>query len=517
MRDAKRRPVLYPFLFGAFSVLYLWSTNLEQDVPASEALRMLAFSLAGTAVVFFAFRALFKDGHRAGIATTALVAAFFSYGYVLRSIESSLRRDISSALLAAWLLVALAGLLLALRARRWAPRATPSLNLVATVFVLLNAVPIAIHEITPSAQAVSEGNGPLALPGVDASALGPKRDVYYIILDRYANVHTLQEQFGYDDSPFLDFLQNAGFYVARDSLANYPKTTHSLASTLNMTFLDRLAARMGPDSGDWQPLYDMLRGFDVERAFAGLGYRTEHIGSWWTPTSVDPYADANHVYGGTSEFSHIFLSTTMWPKVSETIGLAPYVSFEQQQYQRVLYQFQELDRIAEDPRPTFTFAHFTLPHPPYVFDAQGRFVPPSVAASGDQDTLYIHQLEYANTRVEQLVNTLTAGPDDQDPIIVIQSDEGPHPYALEHDEDHYNFTKVPLSDLQRKLRILNTYYLPGLPETGLYSSITPVNSFRLILSDYFGADLPLLPDRTWVYQDLYHPYRFTEVTDELKA
>jgi hypothetical protein len=394
---------------------------------------------------------------------------------------------------------------------------TPSLNLVAAVLVLLNAVPIAIHQFTPASQAAGTSNGPLLLPGIDASAAGERRDVYYIILDRYANVKTLDEQFSFDDAPFLDFLQGEGFYVARDSLANYPKTTHSLASTLNMTFLDRLGARMGPNSGDWQPLYDMLRGFDVERAFTGLGYRTEHIGSWWTPTSVDPYADANHVYGGTAEFSHVFLSTTMWPKVSEAVGLVPYVSFERQQYERVLYQFRELDRIAEDPRPTFTFAHFTLPHPPYVFDAQGNFVPPGVAAQGDPDREYLEQLQYTNDRVEQLVTKLTAGPDDEDPIIVIQSDEGPHPYALEHDEDHYDFTKAPLSDLQRKLRILNAYYLPGIDETGLYPSITPVNSFRLIFHDYFGADLPLLPDRTWIYQDVRHPYRFTEVTDELKT
>jgi hypothetical protein len=39
----------------------------------------------------------------------------------------------------------------------------------------------------------------------------------------------------------------------------------------------------------------------------------------------------------------------------------------------------------------------------------------------------------------------------------------------------------------------------------------------LIFHDYFGADLPLLPDRTWIYQDVRHPYRFTEVTDELKT
>jgi hypothetical protein len=43
---------------------------------------------------------------------------------------------------------------------------------------------------------------------------------------------------------------------------------------------------------------------------------------------------------------------------------------------------------------------------------------------------------------------------------------------------------------------LNAYYLPkGYKD--LYDSITPVNSFRIILNEYFGASYPLLPDITY--------------------
>ena len=30
-----------------------------------------------------------------------------------------------------------------------------------------------------------------------------------------------------------------------------------------------------------------------------------------------------------------------------------------------------------------------------------------------------------------------------------------------------------------------------------------------------NTDLPLLPDRTWIFQDSTHPYRLTEITDRL--
>ena len=43
------------------------------------------------------------------------------------------------------------------------------------------------------------------------------------------------------------------------------------------------------------------------------------------------------------------------------------------------------------------------------------------------------------------------------------------------------------------LTILNAYYLPGHADA-LYPSISPVNSFRVALNEYFDASLPLLED-----------------------
>jgi hypothetical protein len=42
-----------------------------------------------------------------------------------------------------------------------------------------------------------------------------------------------------------------------------------------------------------------------------------------------------------------------------------------------------------------------------------------------------------------------------------------------------------------------------------------VNTFRLIFGAYFGADLPLLPDRSFTSAGKYRPYDLTEITDRL--
>jgi hypothetical protein len=69
-----------------------------------------------------------------------------------------------------------------------------------------------------------------------------------------------------------------------------------------------------------------------------------------------------------------------------------------------------------------------------------------------------------------------------------------------------------------RLAILNAYYLPGVDSDLIYPSISPVNTFRLILNTYFGADLPLLPDESylsahsdlldfWAVGEIYWPCR----------
>ena len=52
--------------------------------------------------------------------------------------------------------------------------------------------------------------------------------VYYIILDGYARQDVLQEKYQIDNTPFIDFLKQKGFYVAEQATSNYKSTALSL-------------------------------------------------------------------------------------------------------------------------------------------------------------------------------------------------------------------------------------------------------------------------------------------------
>ena len=75
---------------------------------------------------------------------------------------------------------------------------------------------------------------------------------------------------------------------------------------------------------------------------------------------------------------------------------------------------------------------------------------------------------------------------------------------------------VANTDLRERMSILNAYYFPGKKYQSLYSRISPVNSFRVILNDYFGAALPLLPDRKLLFH-WTDPYRFIDVTQTVRT
>ena len=65
--------------------------------------------------------------------------------------------------------------------------------------------------------------------------------------------------------------------------------------------------------------------------------------------------------------------------------------------------------------------------------------------------------------------------------------------------------------MHERMSILNAYFFPGRSYQELYPEITPVNTFRVVLNTFFGADLELLPDKNY-FSTWSEPYQFVDVT-----
>ncbi len=504
---------IHPLLAAAYPVVFLFAANAADQVTLQPLWLPLFVAVAGAAVAFGALWALLRDPWRAGLVVTVLVTLFFWYGHAWNLTGTLIGSHVP--LVIAWIVAAVAGVVVAVRAGEWRRPASTFLNLATAVLVVANALDIAAYSLGGTAAAVTEPSGSSSIEG---SGPDEPRDVYYLIFDRYASAPSLAEHYGYDNSPFLDALRERGFYVAEDAHANYIKTPLSLVSSLSMDYLDGEAlqaeAASARDSG---PIHRRLRGqLPVPAEMKQLGYRYVHIANWWEPTATNAIADVVYRYEAGSEFSSALLRMSALGAIGAGTGAQPFDRAVL--YEHTLYEFRVLERLADDPALTFAFAHFLVPHPPYVFETDGSFVRDEPIATEDERAGYLRQLQYTNGRILGLIDRLLAVPPDERPIILLQADEGPFPARYDQGEAQFDWRRATTAELAEKFGILSAYHLPGVePEAaGLYPAITPVNSFRVVFNSYFDADLPLLPDRIIAHRSLQHWYDFFDVTDLLR-
>ena len=493
----------HPLLFAAYAVLFLYSVNLDLVLPV-DAAAPLARALAGAAIAWAVLSLLFRDARRGAVVATALVVAFFGYGHVASFVAGLEASDFVQ--LGAWAVLVVVAIAYAANARGSLPRVTGGLNALSVILVVVALVTILPHE------AERAGRGSAMTPAAVAAAAageGPRRDIYFLVFDRYGSADAIERRFGIRDNDLYDWLRSQGFQVPTQSHGNYRATDFSLAATLNMQFLDNLTEEIGRSSGDRTPAQAMIQDHAVGRFLQEQGYRYYHLGSWFEATRTSAIADENLTLGVTSEFESVLDDTTIVAPVKRVLGItSAEPTFRDRVRDGTLYELRQLRRVATAPGPKFVFAHLLLPHDPYVFKADGSVVTAEEEKAADERNLYADQLAFANGQIKELVGTLLSGPEETRPIVIIEGDEGP--LACQN----VDCVGTSADYFQIRLGNLVAMYLPGsdyvLPE-----SFTSVNTFRTVLREYFGADLPPLPDRSFTWPDNDHIYDFRDITDLL--
>lgn len=320
-------------------------------------------------------------------------------------------------------------------------------------------------------------------------------DIYYIILDMYARADFLEKKYQYDNSEFLSFLADRGFYVADQSRTNYAHTPSSLASSLNLMYLDDIAEQMGDISTNYQPLFAMLKHNRVFQFLRHHGYTIVAFSSGHEFTEIRD-ADVYMRPAGwqPTDFQNALLSTTPLAALQKTQ--------DDIHRGRILYTFDHLADVARIEAPTFAFAHISSPHPPYVFGANGEPVhyKPHVELEYDEFVeAYVNQLAFISKKTQATIEEILAQ-SPEPPIIIVQSDHGP--VYLRH-------------DIPERMSILNAYYFPDQNYDALYEGITPVNTFRVVLNGYFGTGYEILEDKSYFSELRNKIYSYTDVTDQV--
>jgi hypothetical protein len=509
---------IHPFLFGVMPVLSIYAASDNLGVyPLSKTAYAVGIALAAMLVFLSAALVLYRDFHKSVFFLSVFLLVFYLYGSVFNLARYLSLGDFTLARhryvfpLAVGLII---WLFFRIRRATWNfAKLNSILGVAAIAMVLMPAWWIVRFHWFESYSV----NYQPALPVVLTDHLpAHKPDIYYIILDAYASQRTLERYFEYDNCDFLEYLRAKDFYVADLSRSNYLSTHSSLASSLNLDYLHSLVENIDRDSRDRNLFHELIEDNVVQAFLKQQGYTYIHSGSRWWPTRRNSHADVdiNYLPVPPALLWLVRRHTMLQPFVY--VPRNPILNFNEQQWRRVNHKFARLAEIKELDGPKFVFAHFLVPHDPYVFEADGSRLLGETAAQRTEQINYVNQLVATNAKVKQLIDVLLADTENS-PIILLQSDHGPMLQLAEADPETHDWRTATPAGLDERSGIISAYHLPGAQHGLLYPSVSPVNSFRIVFNEYFRTQLALLPDRVFSRETHDRQLSFFEITSALEA
>ena len=494
----KNWQLFYPVLLGIYAAVGLVSINISQ-MYFSAGVRSILVAVLFSILVYVVFCWSIKDEHKAALLCAWFMLFFFAYGHVYGPVEGArifgLVVGRHRFLFPLWVGVFGVGAWLIYKRARRLESFSWVLNMVGIILLVIPVIQIGVFEWNRHRSdegAVSAA----ALPVTQGVTLLPKDqlpDVYYIILDGYPRQDVILQYHHFDNSEFINQLKAIGFYVPACSLSNYAMTDLSLGSSLNMNYLEGL----NPDIHAIH-FSEIIKNSKTRQFLTQLGYKTVSVESGIMFTELfnanyyidqkRPITSSFWDFTRVSEFEVLFIRTTILRLVDEfkTAWLDSFFQNPRKEaYERIMFEFDQLESSPSLPGPKFVFVHILAPHsPPFIFNADGAF-----EVSNSVDPAFGNELQFLNKRTLEAVQAIIAQSKNP-PIIILQGDHGLDPEV--------------------RLAALIAYYFPNGGARVLYPTITPVNTFRLVFNTYFGQNLPLLPDVGY-YSPYEHKYKLAEV------
>jgi hypothetical protein len=340
-------------------------------------------------------------------------------------------------------------------------------------------------------------------------------DIYLILLDKYSSSSVLASQYGFDNRSFARALQDRGFIVPTAPRANYTHTPLALGAMLNLRYLDELR-RIG-SVPDWEASYPLIENNRLAAFLRERGYRIVTFSTEFGGDRQNRYADLQlpAPKDVRPEIQAVWTHQTATPLVDRLwchfrscrLSVPPYLPASTDLMD---WRFWALGSLPDSGgHPLFVFAHFFVPHEPYIYDARCHHIPSWWPADDSTNRAgviqaYTAQIQCLNTKLLTTIDRILAR--SRNPIILLQGDHG---HGMLGQDLPALGEASPAAVLDRT-SVFAAYLLPGVPSDSVPPNISPINLTRLMLRRYFGAELPPLAEMTF-WSSEAHPYVFTRV------
>jgi Sulfatase len=483
-----RQPPLFLILLPVFFILHGLQEN-EGFVPAGDALLLLMVYLVAAFALFGLCWLFFRNRLKAAMGSFLLMAFHFFFG----GIHDVLKRFAGeqsfitkySVLLPLFVVLFVIAFIWLKRTRSPLRKATVYLNLLFVILIAWDGIMLLLPK-----KAESEAK----YRYVFSCDTCKRPDIFLIVLDEYAGHEALKDLFQFDNSVFENQLKENGFHVVPDSRSNYNYTPFSIASMLNMKYLQ--LKDTDRDKPELTYAFQLINQNLVRRILEDNGYEFYNHSVFNLPDQPAPVEESfiparTRLITGQTFLSR--LERDLGYHLTKTFKIKSVIrhqAYRELRNNTKLYDLTEKLAAAPRSKPRFVYTHLMMPHYPYYFDRNGKPMDPARVlpeANNMNRADYVEYLQYTNKKIFDLAQHILRN-SQTPPVIMIMSDHGFRHFNEPVDRKYYFMN-------------LNAVYLPGKNYSGFHQGFTNVNQFRAAFNSLFETKFRLLKDTSIYLKD----------------
>ena len=318
-------------------------------------------------------------------------------------------------------------------------------------------------------------------PGAVNQQAIPKR-IFWIILDEHPSSLVLNELWGYKDTIFRSGLESLGFTVYDSCVSNYNSTPFSISATTYGAMLP-ISGQQVLSYRQWFALGERIRQSPVLVFLRNHGYETHilsFLGADYKKMFIADQGKIVTYHGeiiGTSALGVLLSHFENLESVS--------MGFYNMEIVDSLHTL--LHSLPNNNQQIFTYAHLLMPHGPYLTLEKKTTQTKDQYFELYNEQAYLSHVRYTDSVILDLFH---AGLDSLSPdqrtntMVILQSDHGPR-YLQKGEKD---------LRWRSSFGILNAVLWPKYSNGKFYNGMSSVNTFRILLRDYWGIDLGTVKD-----------------------
>lgn len=477
------KPV-FLYLLPVFFVLHGYTDHYAL-VPVKDALLLNVTYLAISLLFSLLFWLLYKKFHKANLVAFSIMAYNFFFG----SMQDFLKLNFNNTFIIRYSFIIPASVIILLifiiyikNSKKTFTRTTKYLNVLFLLLILLDTGNLLL-KLTKK-----EIPRAVAFPAESIRCDSCKKpDIYLIIADEYAGKNELKDIFSFDNTGFETDLIKRGFHVVNNTKSNYNRTLYSMASLLNMNYIENLKS-IGVNNTDMYLCTDLIKKNNLNEFLKEKDYKVYNFSPFdftGSPKPVKLFFFPDRKALITSQtFTNRFWKN-LWFHFSSQNKIEEIINRNLDNNLKIDSLTRHIVVKKED-NPKFTYSHLIMPHYTYYFDSVGKKNTDEKLL--DENKLnkkdYISYLKYTNKKLLELIDYIKVNTE-QPPLIILMSDHGFRQFEEDERVDNkYHFMN------------LNAVFIPNGNYSGFYDGMSNVNQFRVILNSQFGQKLPLLKDST---------------------